>query len=177
MTIGEQARVVVLAIVGFLAGLFFVGIPQAGRQLASPSGRLMLIGASDEEKLKALYSAALPYGWAGLAVGIVVGLLVVMASRPKTSGVQSGRPAAPQPDPIVLLHSTLPGLQSPDPRIRERSASVLGDLGAGAASALPKLEALRADQSRRVRGRAAWAIENINRKVRETQRSAPRNVV
>lgn len=72
-------------------------------------------------------------------------------------------PVPTQQNPNLSVEDLVLGLQSSDPRVRERSASAIGDLGSGGASVLPVLEALRQDSDRRVRARAAWAIESIGR--------------
>ncbi len=70
-------------------------------------------------------------------------------------------PAAPALVDVATLRA---GLRSPDPGVRERSASTLGDRGAAAFEALPELEQLLRDPVRQVRMRAKWAIETIQRK-------------
>lgn len=87
------------------------------------------------------------------------------------SSLPVGTLADRSPYPTTALEQALQGLDSPDPVIRERSASALGDLGAAAAGALGKLEVLKSDPVLRVRGRAAWAIEEIMRKQRLASRS------
>lgn len=78
--------------------------------------------------------------------------------------------SAPQPksmqDPATLVAALRDQLRSPDRKVREQSASSLGDLGAHAALALQDLEMLRTDPDLRVRSRAAWAVETIASKLK-----------
>jgi hypothetical protein len=69
------------------------------------------------------------------------------------------------------LSSLRLGLFSPDPTIRHRCATAIGDLGAAGGDALPDLEKIRGDPSRPVSLRATWAIETIQEKLRKARRS------
>ena len=77
----------------------------------------------------------------------------------------------PAPDSASDLSSLRQGLFSADPTVRQRCATAIGDLGAAGADALPDLEKLRGDPSRRVSDRATWAIETIQEKLRTARRS------
>ncbi len=86
-----------------------------------------------------------------------------------TQGSSAPHPTSEQ-DPVMLVASLRAQLRSQDWRVRERSASSLGDLGALAAIALQDLEMLRTDPDQSVRSRAAWAVETIGKEVKR-QRS------
>lgn len=53
------------------------------------------------------------------------------------------------------------GLRSESPRVRRKSARLLGGMGARGAAAAPLLEPLLGDKERRVREAAAWARDRI----------------
>jgi HEAT repeat. len=73
-------------------------------------------------------------------------------------------------DPARIVAVLRDQLRSPDWRVRERSASSLGDFGGLAAIALQDLEMLRKDPDLTVRTRAAWAVEAIAKEMKR-QRS------
>lgn len=82
--------------------------------------------------------------------------------------VAAGEPALSSASDLSSLRQ---GLFSADPTVRQRCASAIGDLGAAGGDALPDLEKLRGDPSRRVGARATWAIETIQEKLRKARRS------
>jgi hypothetical protein len=102
------------------------------------------------------------------AAGVSVSSGVGGPDRPP-HGSSVPHPTSTQ-DPAQLVAALREQLRSPDWRVRERSASALGDLGTLAAIALQDLEMLRADPDQSVRSRAAWAVETIEKKVKR-QRS------
>jgi hypothetical protein len=76
-----------------------------------------------------------------------------------------GKDVPPSAEPSSLLATLIAELGSSDAAVRERAASALGDLGRDAAPALDGLRLARRDQARRVRIRAAWAVERIEKSV------------
>ncbi len=70
----------------------------------------------------------------------------------------------PFPSATADLAVLRDGLRSPHSEMREHCASILGDRGLAAFAALPELELLLRDPNRRVRTRAKWAVETIQRK-------------
>lgn len=74
------------------------------------------------------------------------------------------------PPPGSDLSALRVGLLSPDPTVRHRCATSIGDLGAAGADALPDLEKLRRDPTSRVRQRATWAVQTIRDQLRRTIR-------
>lgn len=70
-------------------------------------------------------------------------------------------------DRIKLL---VTDLSSADAKRREQAASALGDMGADGVEALAALQAARRDSSLRVRSRAGWAVETIERHARRAAR-------
>ncbi len=72
MTLGEQARILLLTIVGGIAGIMF-GVFKLKDQYAAAHVDLP-------------FSATVPYGIGGLVIGVVVGTLFVIASRRKPTG-------------------------------------------------------------------------------------------
>lgn len=82
--------------------------------------------------------------------------------------VAAGEPAPASASDLASLRQ---GLFSADETVRQRCATAIGDLGAAGGDALPDLEKLRGDPSRRVSDRATWAIETIQEKLRKARRS------
>lgn len=106
-------------------------------------------------------------GWWGIPWGPIWTISTIVRNCQGGVDVTSGvlRSIESQP-PAQDLATLRTGLRSPDAITREQSASMLGDLGAEAAAALPDLESLLHDPVRVVRMRAKWAIETIERKAR-----------
>lgn len=116
-----------------------------------------------------------------ILVAWILGLLVAAATSSEAkrlrhaAGISWPAPPVAAGDPVLSAASDLSalrqGLFSADPTIRHRCATAIGDMGAGGSDALPDLEKLRRDPSRRVGDRATWAIETIQEKLRKARRS------
>jgi hypothetical protein len=78
------------------------------------------------------------------------------SDRPRTKGPQTmGR---------LMFDSYVKDLDSPSPQSRVRAATELGNMGADAKAALPKLEKLAGDKDKAVSTAAKQAIQAIRRK-------------
>lgn len=73
-----------------------------------------------------------------------------------------GLPAATAVEPPTM-EQIIQDLKSASADAREAAICQLGLMGSKAKAALPALELAKADESRQVRARAAWAIEQIRR--------------
>ena len=102
-------------------------------------------------RLGAMWAAA----WAIFILFLWLPPYLLGGYRRKPQGVP------PTTEAKLSLDTLVAQLSSSDAEARERAASALGDLGAGAASALDALRVAQNDQAHRVRVRAAWAVERI----------------
>lgn len=159
----------VIAILGFLAGKNVgIGVAVAGAILGVFMGALINV-------IGVLIVALGQTQYATLDVAVNTSPILEMEAK---AGILAGLPvdsrasSAEQPfeTTLAVLPRAIAGLDSTDPAIRENSVVQLGELGAEAAVALAKLELLRSDPVGRVRGRVAWAVEEINRKQRLAMR-------
>jgi hypothetical protein len=116
-----------------------------------------------------------------ILVAWIIGLLIAAGASSEAKRLRTAAGISWPAPPVVAGAPPLPaasdlaglrqGLCSADPTLRHRCASAIGDLGAAGAEALPDLEKLRADPSRRVSDRATWAIETIQEKLRKAHKT------
>ena len=139
--------------------------------------RLYVVDHDATEAVAVAYTAiSVLLGWWGLPRGPVytaqsISTNLQGGAKLKVVDLLHPKPASPIPEQDPTATADVPtlreGLRSPDPAVRERSLSALGDRGSSAVGALPDIELLLNDPVRVVRARAKWAIENIRRKARQ----------